>query len=166
MQCACGALKKDVERDERDREDAERECARGRRSDAGELEDDELNRRPDGQSDSGVEVAGPVPVTCEVVADGRVTIPALVGVFGPVHPGGVVGEVGRQVQEMEREEDGRDAEEQDGEEKHTPGLAGGGGRRPNRNRRSGLGRCRHRVRRQSEHSRVEERRYFTIQSAL
>ncbi len=32
------------------------------------------------------------------VADGAVAVPAFVGVFGPVHPGGVVGEVGAEME--------------------------------------------------------------------
>ena len=45
------------------------------------------------------------------VADGAVAVPAFVGVLGPVHPGGVVGEVGAEMEGVQDEEDGRDAEE-------------------------------------------------------
>jgi hypothetical protein len=40
------------------------------------------------------------------VADGSVAIPTFVGVFGPVHPGGVVGEVGVEMKGVQDEEDG------------------------------------------------------------
>src|SRR5665213_3604217 len=68
------------------------------------------------EGDRGVEVALPVPVAEEDLANGGVAVPAFVGVFRPVVPGGVVGEVGAEVEEVEREEDGRDREEEPAED--------------------------------------------------
>ena len=45
------------------------------------------------------------------VADGSIAVPAFVGVFGPVHPGGVVGEVGVEVKGVQDEKDGGREEE-------------------------------------------------------
>src|SRR6185437_14607204 len=97
--CTGGALQQDVEREEREAEDAECESARSDGRDPGELEDDELEHGPDGKRDGGVEVARPVPVASEVVADGGV------GVLGPVHPGRVVGEVRSEMEKVKRKED-------------------------------------------------------------
>ncbi len=47
------------------------------------------------------------------VADGGVAVPAFVGVFGPVHPGRVVGEVGLEMEGVEVEEDGGDEKKRD-----------------------------------------------------
>ena len=62
--------------------------------DASEAEEGGFDKRPDGKCGGGVEVSGDVPVAALEVADGAVAVPSFVGVFGPVHPGGVVGEVG------------------------------------------------------------------------
>jgi hypothetical protein len=44
-------------------------------------------------------------VTALEVANGGVSIPALVGVLGPVHPRRVIGKVGPEVKDVEAEED-------------------------------------------------------------
>ena len=45
------------------------------------------------------------------VADGRIAVPTFVGVLGPVHPGRVVGEVGREMEEVKGKEQAGDGEE-------------------------------------------------------
>ena len=74
--------------------DCDGEGACGSEIDSGEAEKEGFEERPDGKSGSGVEVSGNVPVAALEVADGSIAVPAFVGVLCPVHPGGVVGEVG------------------------------------------------------------------------
>jgi len=97
-------------------EDEEGEGAGGGEGDSRDAEDEVLQRRPDGERDRGVEVALPVPVAEEDLANGTVAVPAFVGVFRPVVPGGVVGEIGAEVEEVEDEEDRRDREEEPAED--------------------------------------------------
>jgi len=76
------------------------------------MEDKGFEKGPDGECGGGVEVAGDVPVAELKVADGGVAVPAFVGVFGPVHPGGVVGGIGGEVAEVEGEKEGGREEEE------------------------------------------------------
>src|SRR5665213_4354783 len=110
------AVEEEPSDNEAQAEDAEREGAGGGEGDSRDAEDEVLQRRPDGEGDRGVEVALPVPVAEEDLANGGVAVPAFVGVFGPVVPGGAVGEVGAEVEEVEREEDGREREEEPAED--------------------------------------------------
>ena len=96
--------------DEDSGEDGDGEGAGGGERDAGELEDEAFEDRPDGERGGGVEVSGQVPLAALEVTDGGITVPAFVGVFGPVHPGGVVGEVGVEMKGVEGQEDRRDEE--------------------------------------------------------
>ncbi len=50
-------------------------------------------------------------MTAQEVADGCVAVPAFVGVLGPVHPGGVIGEVGAEMEGVKSQEGGGDEEE-------------------------------------------------------
>ena len=93
--------------------DAYGEGACGGDTDAGEAKDGGLEQRPDREGGGGVEVAGDIPVAALEVADGGVAVPAFVGVLGPVHPGGVVGEVGLEMQGVEAEEDRCDEKKRD-----------------------------------------------------
>jgi hypothetical protein len=92
-------------------EDGDGEGASGGEVDSGEAEEGGFDKRPDGEGGGGVEVAGDVPVAALEVADGCVAVPAFVGVFGPVHPGGVVGEIGAEMNGMKGEKEGGDEEE-------------------------------------------------------
>jgi hypothetical protein len=92
-------------------EDGDSESACGGEVDAGEAEERGFEKRPDGKGGGRVEVAGDVPVAALKVADGSVAVPAFVGVLGPVHPGGVIGEVGVEMYGVEGEEEGGDEEE-------------------------------------------------------
>jgi hypothetical protein len=47
-------------------------------------------------------------MTALEMADGSIAVPSFVGVLGPVHPGGVVGEVGVEVEGMQGEKDSGD----------------------------------------------------------
>ena len=93
--------------DEDSGENCDGEGSGGDEGDASEVEEERFKKGPDGERSSGVEVAGDVPVAELEVADGGVAVPAFVGVFGPVHPGGVVGKVGGEVDGMKDEEEGR-----------------------------------------------------------
>jgi len=106
-------LDESVEGEESEGEDAEGEGAGGDGRDAGDAEGEELDGGPDGEGYGGVEVAFEVPVAEEVMADGGVAVPAFVGVLGPVGPGGVVGEVGVEMEEVQGEEDGCRGEQED-----------------------------------------------------
>ncbi len=88
-------------------EDRDAEEAGCRQADAGDAKENKLQHRPHGQGRGGVEVSGNVPVSEQVMADGGIAVPALIGVLGPVHPLGVVGEVRAQVDIMQREEEAR-----------------------------------------------------------
>ena len=105
------AAEQKVGREENAGEDGDGEGASGGETDAGEAEESRFEQRPDGERGGGVEVAGDVPVAAQEVADGAVAVPAFVGVFGPVHPGGVVGEVGAEMEGVKSQEDGGDEEE-------------------------------------------------------
>ena len=87
------------------------ERPRGYQRDAGEAEEDRLEKGPEGQGGCGVEVAVHVPVAQLVVADGGVAIPAFVGIFAPVHPLGEVWKVRAEMDIMQGEE-GRRAKKQ------------------------------------------------------
>ncbi len=100
------AAEQEVGRDEDEAEDGDGEGAGGGEVDAGEAEEGGFEKRPDGEGGGGVEVSGDVPVAALEVADGAVAVPAFVGVLGPVHPGGVVGEVGVEMEGVQGEEDG------------------------------------------------------------
>ena len=78
----------------------------GDEGNASEGEQEGFKRGQDGESGGGVEVAGDVPVAELEVADGGVAVPAFVGIFRPVHPGGLVGEVGGEVDGVQGEEEG------------------------------------------------------------
>jgi hypothetical protein len=80
--------------------------------DSGEAKESRFEERPDGEGRGGVEVAGNVPVAALEVADSAVTVPAFVGVLCPVHPRGVVGEVGVKVKGMEGEEERSEEEKE------------------------------------------------------
>jgi hypothetical protein len=100
--------------DEQDeREDGDGESARGGEADSGEVEDESFEEGPDGQRGGGIEVSGNIPVAELEVSNGGVTVPSFVGVLGPIHPGGVVGEVGFEVKGVQIQKDGGSAEEQD-----------------------------------------------------
>src|SRR5436305_607685 len=92
--CQVGpATDQEVGGDEGEGKDRYCESTGGREAYAGVAEEKELQERPDGKGGGGVKVSGDVPMAEEEVANGSVAVPALVGVLGPVHPGGVVGEV-------------------------------------------------------------------------
>ncbi len=105
------AAEQEVGGGEDEGEDGYGEAAGGDEIDAGEAKERGFEERPDGESGGGVEVAGDVPVAALEVADGSVAVPAFVGVLGPVHPGGVVGEVGVEVKGVQDEEDGGEEEQ-------------------------------------------------------
>jgi len=92
-------------------EDGDGEGAGCGEIDAGKTEESGFEKGPDGESGGGVEVAGDVPVTAQEVADGSIAVPAFVGVLGPVHPGGVIGEVGAEMKGVKSQEGGGDEEE-------------------------------------------------------
>src|SRR5207248_1561901 len=102
---------KEVRGEEDAGEDCDGEGAGGGEVDSGETEEGGFEKRPDWEGGGGVEVAGDVPMAALEVADGCVAVPAFVGVFGPVHPGGVVGEVGAEMDGVEGEKEGGDEEE-------------------------------------------------------
>ena len=60
-----------------------------------------------------VEVTGDVPVAALEMSDGSVAVPSFVGVLGPVHPWGVIGEVSVEMKDVQNEEDGGGEEEND-----------------------------------------------------
>ena len=105
------AAEEEVGREQDEAEDGDGEGACGGETDAGEAEEGGFEQGPDGEGGGGVEVAGDVPVAALEVADGGVAVPAFVGVLGPVHPGGVVGEVGVEMEGVEGEEDSGGEEE-------------------------------------------------------
>lgn len=102
-----------VGREEDTGKDGDGESAGRGEVDPGEAKEDCFEERPDGEGGGGVEITGDVPVAALEVADGTVAVPAFVGIFGPVHPGGVVGEVGVEMDGVENEECSGD-DEQDG----------------------------------------------------
>src|ERR1700761_4809841 len=81
--------------------------------DSSEAEERCFEKRPDGKCSGGIEVARDVPVAALEVADGSITVPAFVGVLCPVHPRGVVGEVGAEMKGVKGEK-GRGGQEEDG----------------------------------------------------
>ena len=75
-----------------------RQPARGLDRDAGEEEQYPLRKRPHRNRRRRVEVPRHIPVPKQVRANGRIPIPALVGIFRPIkYPWRAVGEVGAQV---------------------------------------------------------------------
>ena len=105
------AAEQEVRREEDTGEDGDGEGAGGGEVDSGEAEEGGFEKGPDGEGRGGVEVSGDVPVAALEVANGCIAVPAFVGVFGPVHPGGVVGEVGVEMDGVKGEEEGGDQEE-------------------------------------------------------
>jgi hypothetical protein len=87
------------------------ETACGDEVDAGKAKESCFEEGPDGKGCGGIEVSGDVPVAELEIADGAVAVPALVGVFGPVHPGGVVGEVSVEMDCVQGQEDCGDEKE-------------------------------------------------------
>jgi len=106
------AAEEEVGGEEDASEDGYGEGAGGGEGDSGEVEECGFEEGPEGEGGGGVEVPGDVPVSALVVADGGVAVPAFVGVFGPVHPGGVVGGIGGEVAEVEGEKEGGREEEE------------------------------------------------------
>jgi hypothetical protein len=105
------AAEQQVGDEEDETEDGYGETAGGDEVDSGEAKESCFEKRPDGKGCSGIEVSGDVPVTELEVADGAVAVPALVGVFGPIHPGGVVGEVSVEMGGVQGQEDCCDKKE-------------------------------------------------------
>ena len=89
-------------------EDRHRKRARRHQAHAGEAEDRQLQQRPDRQRGGGVEVSGHMPGSSLQLADRRIAVPSLIGVLGPVHPRRVVGKVGGEMQIVQREQAGRE----------------------------------------------------------
>ena len=105
------AAEQKIGRQEDEAKDGDSQRAGGGEVDAGEAEESRFEERPDGKGCGGVEVSGDVPVAALEVTDGPVAVPAFVGVFGPVHPGRVIGEVGVEMEGVQNEEDGGYEEE-------------------------------------------------------
>jgi hypothetical protein len=108
--CGVAALggpstEKEIRGEDDEAEDPDGQGAGGDKADSGEVKEGGFEKGQDGEGGGGVEVSGNVPVAALEVTDGGVAIPAFVGVLGPVHPGGVVGEVGAEVKGVQEEED-------------------------------------------------------------
>ena len=99
------AAQQGVRREKDKPEDRNREGAGGGEADSGESKESGFEQRPDRERGSGVEVSGNVPLAALKVADGSIAVPALVGIFGPIHPGRVVGEIGVEMDGVQSEED-------------------------------------------------------------
>ena len=97
-------------------EDGDGEGSGSDEGDAGCEKEQGFQEGPDGERGGGVEVAGKVPVAELEVADGGIAVPAFIGVLGPVHPGGEIGEVRGEMDEVKREEERGGCEKQDSEE--------------------------------------------------
>ena len=73
--------------------------------DSGKAEQHPFEEGPHRHRRRGVEVPGQVPVAEQVSANGGVAVPALIGVFGPVHePRRVVGKIGAEMQRVQQGE--------------------------------------------------------------
>src|SRR5215472_7684158 len=94
-----------VRNDENQPKDRDCEGSCGYDVDTCEPKDKRFNQRPNRKGSSRVEISGNVPRTSLEMADCSVTVPAFVGIFRPVHPWRMIGEVGSKVCRMEPEED-------------------------------------------------------------
>ena len=80
--------------------------ARGDQADSGEAEESEFEGGQNGQCDGGVEISVNIPGAEDVVLDGGFAIPTFVGVLRVVHPRGLVGEIGAEMDGVQGEERG------------------------------------------------------------
>ena len=98
------ATKQEIGREQNSAKDGDRQSARGEERYAGQAKHQSLDERPHGECGRGIEISGDVPVAALEVADRGIAVPALVRVFGPVHPGGMVWKISREMDEVQCEE--------------------------------------------------------------